>query len=113
MAFTGIGSLPRRRSQPLAGADGQLQAALGRGIRTIVRRVEQAERMVRAIEVEIVETGGGALEVEISAARVRLDAVRQVAERNEEAPHVGLIGLDERAERQRLSLERKRERADA
>src|SRR6516165_10804416 len=102
-----------RRGEFFTRADRSLEPALGRRIGAVVRRVEQTERMERTIEVEIVEACRRAIELEIPSALVGLDAVGDIAERYEQAVHVLLIRLDERAERQRLAFQRERQRTDA
>src|SRR5436190_1674712 len=99
--------------QTLTSPDGYLQPALLRRIGTVVTRVEQAERVIRAVEIQIVDAAGGPLEIEIAPALVGFDAVGDVAKGHEQAPHVFLVRFDEGAEGQRLTLERESERADA
>ena len=62
--------------------------------------------MVGAIEVEIVDARRGAIEVEIPAARIGFGAVRQIVERNEQAPDVVLFGVNERRQLKGLTFER-------
>src|ERR1700681_4344411 len=81
--------------------------------RARVQGAEVAVRVVRQVEIELVQAGDGAVEVEITARLVRLRAGRQIAERHEEMFHVWRAGLDEGRESQRLSLQRELERADA
>ena len=57
-----------RRSQPLAGADRYLHPAFRRRVGAIVGRVEQAERVIGAVEVQVVDARGGAFEIEVAAA---------------------------------------------
>ena len=49
-------------------------------------------------------------EIEIPAAGIGFGAVGEIAEGHEQAPHVFLVGLDERGQRQRLPLQRELER---
>src|SRR5688500_16939199 len=79
-----------RGGQLLARANGDLQAILARRDRTDVFDIEHAERVIRAIEIEIVDSGRGPVEVQIPPALIRLGAIRQVAERDEQAAHVVL-----------------------
>src|SRR5438093_5040730 len=90
-----------------------LQSILCWWIGTVVAAVVEAVRVVRAVEVQIVDAAGRAIEIDVAAARIRLGAVGEIAERDEQPLHVGLVRLDERAERHRVSLQRERERSDA
>src|SRR6185295_6026613 len=92
-----------RSAQLFAGADRHFQPVLGRRIRAVVGRVVEAERVERAIEIEIVEAGRGPIELDVAAAVVGLGAVGEIAERHEEPAQVLLARLDERAERERLA----------
>src|SRR5258705_7456177 len=101
-----------RWSHPLAGADGYRQSILPWGIGTVVRRVVVAERVIPPIEIEIVDSRGCALEIQIAAARIRLGAVSEVAERHEQMAQVLLADFDESGQGQELSFQSKGQLAD-
>src|SRR5262249_31064312 len=82
------------------------------GNRTLVARVVEAIGMVGAVEVEVVDAGGRAIEIEIPAALVGFAAVGQVAERHEQPAHVVFSRVHEGGERHGLSLQREAELSD-
>ena len=85
------------------------EAVLARRIRAIVLRVVDAVRVIGAVEIEVVEPGGGAIEIEVAAADVGLGAVGRIAERHEQPLHRPVVGFDEGGERERLALDREAE----
>src|ERR1035437_1451015 len=99
--------------EAFASVNGQAQPILGRWVRTVERRVVVAVRMIRAIEVDDVDAGGVAIEIEIASGRVRFGAARQIGKRHEEVIDVRRADLDKRGELERLALQAEFERADA
>src|SRR6185503_5164735 len=96
------------RAHALAGADGNCQTVFARWIRTVVLRVEVAERMIRAVEIEIVDAGRRPIELEIPAAWIRFGSVCEIAKRNEQVVGVLLGHFDKRGEREETSFQRER-----
>ena len=88
-------SIPRG-PHAFARADGNRQPILSWRVRAVVRRVVVAERVIGAVEVQIVNARRGALEVEVPPARVGFRPVRQVTERHEQVAQVLLADFDER-----------------
>ena len=103
--------LSHQRS-PLAGLDRHRQPVLARWNRALVLGIEDAERVIGPVEIELVDAAAPQIQIEVAAALIGLEAVREIAERHEQPPQRGIVGLGERGERMRLSLERERERAD-
>src|SRR4030095_4888306 len=97
--------------KPLTRPDGDGQTVFARRHRANVARVEQTVRMIRAIEVEIVQTRRRAIELQKASAFVRLAAAGEVAERQEEALEVVVVG-GERRELVGGPRDRETERAD-
>ncbi len=69
--------------------------------------------MKGAVEVDVVDAGRRAIELEVPPARIGFRSVRHVAERHEQPAHVRLIGLDERGQRERTVLQGEGQRPDA
>ena len=69
--------------------------------------------MVRSVEIDLVDAGFRAIEIDVAAARIRLRRARQIVERHEQLVQVRRAGLHERRQLQRLSFQRELERADA
>src|SRR5207248_866838 len=67
-------------SNLFARADWNLQTVLGRRIWTLVRGVVVAVRVVRAVEVELVDALRIPIEIEIPAGRVRFGSAGQIVE---------------------------------
>src|SRR5215212_5545757 len=94
-------------------ANRERQPILSRRIRTVERRVVVTEGMVGAVEIHVVNTGRGAIELEVSAAGIRLSTVSEIAKRDEQPAHVFLAHLDERGEGKELPLQREGKLADS
>ena len=90
------------------GANRQRKAAFARRVRAVEVRVVVAVRVVGFVEIDRVYARRGAIQLEIPARCVCLGAARHVAERHEQAIEAS-AGLDERAERERLTFERELE----
>src|SRR5438034_1388060 len=93
-----------------SGADRNLQPVLWRRVRTLVRRVVVAVRMVSAVEIELVDSLRIAIEIKIPSGGVRLGAARHVAE------HYGEVfrrsgEVVEGHDRERLAFQRKHQHA--
>src|SRR5467141_2936703 len=69
--------------EPFAGADWNLQTVFGRWIGAFVAGVVIAIRMVRAVEVQLVDPGGGPIEIDVAARWIGLRAARQIVEWHE------------------------------
>ena len=93
------------RSEQLAGAHRDRQPVLAWRHRTVVGRVEDAERMVGAVEVEIVDARRRPLEIEVAPAGVGIRPVRQVVKRHEETPQLGVGGFGKCRQLERLPLQ--------
>ncbi len=65
--------------------------------------------MIRPVEVQVVDVRRGPFQIEVAPAGVRLGAVRQIPEGHEQSAHVVVRRVDERRERERLSLQRELE----
>ena len=96
-----------------ARAHGNIQAVFPRRHRTVVGRVEQAEGVISAVEVEVVDARRGAIEIEVAAARICFGAVGAIEERDEQPSQLRVTGVGERGQLQRFPLERELERADS
>ena len=92
---------------------GDLQLIFTRRERTYPLRVEVAVRVVGPVEIELVDAGRGAIEVEIAAGRVGFVAAREIAERHEETIDGACRRRGKRGQRHRLTLQRELQRADA
>src|SRR5436190_22271009 len=88
-----------------AGTDRQFQLVFGRRDRAGVARVVVAVRKVRLVEIELVDVVPGPIEIEEAAGEVRLRAVGEIAERDEQS----IVGpgrrRNERRQLQRLTLQ--------
>src|SRR3982751_2768868 len=102
-----------RTTHSLAGPYRDRQTIFAWRIRAVVAGVVVAERMKRAVEIEIVEARRGSIELEVSAARIGFRSVRQIAEGDEQMIDVLLTNLDERRQGQQASLERERQLPNA
>src|ERR1700722_2956407 len=91
--------------EPLARANRDLQAVFRRGVRAVVVRVVVAVRVIRAVEVEVVDPGAVAIEVEISPGGIGFRSCRQIAERHEQVIEVRRAAFDERRQLQRLAFQ--------
>ena len=69
--------------------------------------------MIGAIEIDLVDIGGGAIEIQVTAARIRFGAAGQIVERHEQAVEIFRVGFDEGGQFQSLSLDREFQPADA
>src|ERR1700730_20713 len=101
------------RRQTLAGANRHAQPILPGRVGTVEFGAVITERVIRPIEVDVVEAGRRSLEIEIPPGLVRFGSARQIAERDEQPVHVLRPGLNERAEGKRLAFQRELEHANA
>src|SRR5437773_5438279 len=64
--------------EPFAGANRSLQTVFQRRVRAIEAGVVIAVRMIRAVEIEVVNTGCVAIEIEITASGIGFSAGGQI-----------------------------------
>src|SRR4029453_15359612 len=94
MALITMPQLMFRGAHALARADRNRQTVLARRVRAVVLRVVVAERVIGAVEVQIVDAGRCPIELEIPAAWITFGSVREIAKRNEQMIGVLLPHFD-------------------